>query len=295
VPGLVEITKSFAGNPPTDGSTFTVHLDCDVNAYDQDVVLSADEDWTADVVIPTGVSCDVTETNLPEDWALVSITPDHFTVTPADLETGEGVVFVDVVNRLLTGGLTISKAVSPVAGNGVVVNFGDTLTYTLTVNATGEIDQHDVVVTDYVPGHDPARPTSGSTTYVNGSAACSGSCTVDQPGSDGLITWHLGDMPKGTSRTVTFKVTINTPAANADGSIPAVTVLNAGAVQSVKVPKTPSNEVKTPVSAVLPVKLPRTGAALPVGPTLAGGLGLVMMGLVLMAAAGRRQHGQHRA
>jgi hypothetical protein len=102
-------------------------------------------------------------------------------------------------------------------------------------------------------------------------------------------------MPKGTSRTVTFKVTINTPAANADGSIPAVTVLNAGAVQSVKVPKTPSNEVKTPVSAVLPVKLPRTGAALPVGPTLAGGLGLVMMGLVLMAAAGRRRHGQHRA
>ena len=293
--GMVEITKSFAGNAPTDGTTFTVHVDCDVNAYDQDVTLGADQDWTADLEIPTGVSCDVTETNLPEDWALVSITPSHFTATSVDVETGQGVVFVDVVNRLLTGGLTISKAVSPVAGNGVVVNFGDTLTYTLTVNATGEIDQPDVVVTDYVPGHDPARPTSGSTTYVAGSAACSGACTVDQPGADGLITWHLGLMPKGTTRTVTFKVTIDTPAANADGSIPAVDILNAGAVQSAKTPKTPSNEVKTPVSAVLPEKLPRTGAALPIGPSVGGGVGLLMLGLLLMAAARRRDEGRHRA
>ena len=36
-----------------------------------------------------------------------------------------------------TGAMTIVKGVTPVAGNGVVVKFGDTLTYTLTASATG--------------------------------------------------------------------------------------------------------------------------------------------------------------
>ena len=50
------------------------------------------------------------------------------------------------------------------------MEFGDTLTYTLTVNATGKLDQPNVKVTDYLPGSDPARPKSGETTYVKGSA-----------------------------------------------------------------------------------------------------------------------------
>ena len=72
------------------------------------------------------------------------------------------------VVRVLQGALNVTKAVSPVAGGGVVVEFGDTLTYTLTVSATGELTQHDVKVSDYIPGYDPARPTSGKTTYVAG-------------------------------------------------------------------------------------------------------------------------------
>ena len=80
----------------------------------------------------------------------------------------------DTTPRRATGALTIVKAVSPVAANGVVVEFGDTLTYTLTVRATGTLDQPNVVVTDYVPGSDPARPESGETTYVRGSAKCIG-------------------------------------------------------------------------------------------------------------------------
>ena len=60
-----------------------------------------------------------------------------------------------------SGALTLSKAVSPVAGDDVVVEFGDTLTYTLTASATGTLTQPNVVVTDYLPGRDPARPSSG--------------------------------------------------------------------------------------------------------------------------------------
>ena len=103
------------------------------------------------------------------------------------------------VVRVLQGALNVIKAVSPVAGGGTVVEFGDTLTYTLTVSATGELTQNNVVVNDYVPGFDPARPTSGKTTYVAGSAACVGAvpCTVTHralttrsPGR--WVTWRPG-------------------------------------------------------------------------------------------------------
>jgi uncharacterized repeat protein (TIGR01451 family) len=197
-----------------------------------------------------------------------------------------------------SGKLTIVKAVSPVAGNGVVVNFGDTLTYTLTVSATGTLDQPDVVVTDYIPGFDPARPTSGKTTYVAGSAKCigAGTCTVTGPDATHLLTWSLGTMAGGTSRQVTFQVTID-DVTGAAGQTVAVDILNAGAVQSSRTPKTPSNQVITPVSKVLPVKihkppvvvLPHTGATLPVGPMVGGAIALLGLGLLLMVAAGRRR------
>ncbi len=104
------------------------------------------------------------------------------------------------VVRVLQGALNIVKAVSPVAGGGTVVEFGDTLTYTLTVSATGELTQDNVVVPDYIPGYDPARPTSGKTTYVAGSAACMGAVTLGSP-TRALTTSHLAldDMAPGTS------------------------------------------------------------------------------------------------
>ena len=196
-----------------------------------------------------------------------------------------------------TGALTILKQVSPVAGNGVVVKFGDTLTYTLTVSATGTLNQPNVVVNDYIPGYDPARPTSGKTTYVAGSAKCigAGTCTVSGPDAKHQLTWALGTMPGGTSRQVTFQVTID-DVTGAAGETVAVDILNAGAVKSDRTPTTPSNQVVTPVSKVLPVKvskppvvvLPHTGAALPVGPTVGGALALLGLGLLLVAAGRRR-------
>ena len=316
-PGLDKNSDPAPGSVVQPGQqidyTVTVSNTGDVPIVDKPVVDVLPAHVTPILPIPENGVYDATARTIT--W-MITLGPDgseeppsqhvfHYSVT-VDEDAPAGAILLNTAKFLgledttthvvASGGLTIVKAVSPVAGNGVVVNFGDTLTYTLTVKSTGTLDQQDVVVTDYVPGHDPARPTSGTTTYVKGSAACSGTCTIDQPGADGLITWHLGDMPHGTTRTVTFKVTIDTPAANADGSVPAVLVLNAGAVQSVKVPKTPSNEVKTPVSAVLPIKLPRTGLALPLGPTVGGGVGLVLVGLVLLAAARRRdEQGRHRA
>ena len=77
-------------------------------------------------------------------------------------------------------------------------------------------------------------------------------------------------------------------------------ILNAGAVQSDRTPKTPSNQVVTPVTKVLPVKqakppavLPHTGALVQPGPLAAGAVLLLGLGLLLMAA-GRRPGGAHR-
>ena len=234
------------------------------------------------------MTCKVTEGSTP-DWNQTSVVPAGGTVSVPGTVT--------FTNTRKQGVLNVSKAVSPVAGGGVVVNFGDTLTYTLTVSATGEATQHAVKVSDYIPGYDPARPTSGKTTYVAGSATCvgAGTCTVTQPGADHKITWALGDMPAGTTRQVTFKVTID-DVTGAAGQTVAVDILNAGAVESRETPKKPSNQVLTPVTKVLPVKvhkppvvvLPHTGAALPVGPMVGGAIALLGLGLLLMVAASRR-------
>ena len=201
-----------------------------------------------------------------------------------------------------TGALDLVKDVTPVAGNGVVVEFGDTLTYTLTASATGTLNQPNVVVRDYLPGFDPARPSSGKTTYVQGSATCigSGTCNVTGPDAKGLITWGLGGMAAGTSRQVTFQVTID-DVTGAAGATVAADILNAGEVQSDRTPATPSNQVSTPVSKVLPVKvskppaavLPHTGAALPIGPLVGGALALLGLGLLMLTASRRRSWTYH--
>ena len=157
-------------------------------------------------------------------------------------------------------------------------------------------------VSDYIPGYDPARPTSGKTTYVAGSATCvgAGTCTVTQPGADHKITWALGDMAAGTTRQVTFKVTIDDVAGD-PGETVAVDILNAGAVESRETPKKPSNQVITPVTKVLPVKagnppkvLPHTGSSVEPGLLAGTAFGLLGTGLLLMGASRRRQPGSHR-
>jgi hypothetical protein len=77
----------------------------------------------------------------------------------------------------------------------------------------------------------------------------------------------------------------------------AVDILNAGAVESRETPKKPSNQVLTPVSKVLPVKvskppvvvLPHTGAAVPVDRLVGGAVALLGLGLLMLVAAGRRR------
>jgi uncharacterized repeat protein (TIGR01451 family)/LPXTG-motif cell wall-anchored protein len=294
--GRITVTKNLVGAANGASTSFTFDVDCPGTVYDETLTIAVTNGSSASAttkLIPTGLTCTVTERSTP-DWALTSVIPSNGAV-----QAGQTVTFT---NTRKQGVLNISKAVSPVAGNGVVVEFGDTLTYTLTVSATGEATQHNVVVTDFIPGYDPARPTSGKTTYVAGSATCvgAGTCTVTQPGADHKITWALGDMAPGTTRQVTFKVTIDDVAGD-PGETVAVDILNAGAVQSRETPLKPSNQVITPVTKVLPVKaakppavLPHTGATVQPGPLAAGAVLLLGLGLLLLAAGRRPQGGSHR-
>lgn len=172
-------------------------------------------------------------------------------------------------NLTITRALEVTKTVDQ-----TVAPVGDTLSYALTVKATGAV-QTDVTVTDPIPA---------GTSYVLGSVSCDGGCAGTPTVTGGVITWPLGTMNPGDTRTVRFRVTIDQPAEGEDGSVPAVTIRNSGAVSSAEVGRTPSNEVVTEVPAVLGVKegrsagqppqqqptevrrtLARTGVELPLG------------------------------
>ncbi|MGH8940249.1 MAG: DUF5979 domain-containing protein, partial [Actinomycetes bacterium] len=225
--GAISVTKVVSGPVGGASTSFTFDVDCPGTAHDQSLVVAVTSGTSATSTtkqIPTGLTCTVTERATP-DWRQTSVVPAGGVVA-----VGSTVTFT---NQRRQGALQIGKEVSPVAGNGVVVEAGDTLTYTLTVTATGDLQQPNVVVTDYVPGFDPARPASGSTTYVPGSAKCVGAgvCTVTGPGADGLITWQLGHMDGGTSRQVTFQVVIDELDVE-PGETVVEDILNAAAVQS---------------------------------------------------------------
>lgn len=168
-------------------------------------------------------------------------------------------------------GLNLVKSVSPTGASTV----GATLTYTLVVTATGNAAQTGVTVGDYLPGYAPGTD-SGTTTYVAGSASCAGTgtCTTSYDAATHRVTWGLGTMAAGTNRAVSFQVTIDAPTPAADGSIEAFDVVNTGVVSSEQVRTTPSNEVITPVAAVLGTKTgqPTTsGGSTPNSPTETSG------------------------
>jgi uncharacterized repeat protein (TIGR01451 family) len=251
-------------------------------------------------------------------WTVASLAPGE-TVTRRYSGTVEPVTAAtDVVNVATfeglsrstlhvarPGGLSVNKAVSPSSG---VVQPGDTLTYTMTVAAAGELVEPGVVVRDVVPGRDPARP-SGATTYVTGSARCdtAGPCEVAYDAGTGTVTWGLGELVPGSPRMVSFAVVVDVPAV---AGTPVADVVNAATATSTRTPATPSNQVVTPVTSVLaaapapsappavspppavtPRALPFTGAWLL--PALSLGTALSLVGALLVGLGGRRSRPRH--
>lgn len=246
--------------------------------------------------IPTGWSCTVDESGLPSTWRFDSVTPAGTGTTSGAVTIAGTPVTVAFHNTQLFSGLSLAKSVDQTS-----VAYGGTLAYSLDVTATGNQDETNVVVSDILPGYDPAE-SSGKTTFVAGSAVCSVTCTAAFDAATHTVTWTIASLASGQKATVSFQVTVDTPAAAADGSIPAETIRNVGAVLSTETPKTPSNVVTTTTTAVLGLKvtkpvatptvkpaavLPFTGSGLPIGP--ASIVAVMLIGLGLAMSATRRK------
>ena len=117
-----------------------------------------------------------------------------------------------------TGQLSITKTQYRLGPDGVTwepmadtatVHYGDEVKYVLDVGASGPRRFHDVTISDYVPGYNPADTTStAKATLVPGSAACTGdlTCTVSTDTATGLVTWTPQDPVTAGSGTAEFVV-----------------------------------------------------------------------------------------
>lgn len=164
----------------------------------------------------------VTETAPPVGYSLPADPTQDVVVTAADLDYGtspvEGAAPVQIVfEDPPVGSLALSKAHQELSGGTWVpgdgqVAFNDQVKYVITVTATGTKMFHDVMVTDYVPGYNPAD----SLTQLGGfkgvidpaSVTCSAvfaTCTTDYDPTTGMVTWSLGDVGNETG-TVEFVV-----------------------------------------------------------------------------------------
>jgi len=291
--GVITVTKTREGNVAGASTVFTFDITCaDFPQYDQQLTIDTADSATAtatSTAIPTGVECVVTEESTAGWQQTVPVEGGVDVTVPGD---------ASFTNTRLTGQLQLAKAVTPATGSYDPNSPNNTLNYTLTMTATGQLDHTNVVVTDYIPGYDPADTTSGKTTYVTGSATCSTGCTATYDASKHLLTWDVGNYNHDDAALVlTFKVTIDQPTPGANGAIPAERIDNVGFVESLQQPKTPSNQVVTPVLAVLGVKvvkkppqvLPFTGAVLPVRAAGIVGLLLIAVGGALTATRRRRR------
>jgi LPXTG-motif cell wall-anchored protein len=111
------------------------------------------------------------------------------------------------------GTMSVSKAAleRDAAGDWVAsdgeVGYGDPVKYVIVVRGDGARLFRDAIITDYIPGYDPADSISTTRArYVAGSADCGDAdCTVSFDSGSQRLTWSLGDL-RDEQRTLQFVV-----------------------------------------------------------------------------------------
>ncbi len=114
-----------------------------------------------------------------------------------------------------------------------IVDTTELLTYTLRVTNSGIVSATSVIVTDVIPAH---------TTFVAATAPHAGPAPDNNPGS--VITWSLGTLDVGESRSLTMTVRIT-------NSVPAGTIIRNSAWVSSSEGLTDTDQVTTPIYAAL--------------------------------------------
>ncbi len=167
-------------------------------------------------------------------YAVAEEPSDGFTAAEPTLEgvveEGSSTGSLAFVNRRVAPpALKVEKTQAPVAADGTAsgltsdglqVPEGATVEYRLTVTNTGEAAAEDVEVSDEVPA--TATKTSPGTsapagtvdlplTYVDGSASDGGVFRPADADGAARVTWRLGTLAGGESRTVSFRVALPVP------------------------------------------------------------------------------------
>ncbi len=226
--------------------------------YNVAEVVSDDDAWFIDSIVCTDeLEAVVFEsTDIDESIATIALEPAQ-DVTCVYLNVAES-------------DLTIVKSNDPTG----LVALGSTVTYTLKVGVPegGGYNQEQIVVTDYIPGYDPAVTGSGTMTYVEGSATCDTGlfpCTVAYDAVAKKLTWTIDEISVGEFRTLTFKATVDRDQASIpSGQSGTVTLKNVAAMDSLFTDPVKSNEVQNTAQievAVLPEVIVKTGLAAPWG------------------------------
>jgi uncharacterized repeat protein (TIGR01451 family) len=255
--GSVSVTKAIVDDvaPPAG---FVFHVTCN-DGTDETLTFHAAGTQTVDGIL-SGSTCTITETAV-EGWTSTPAGPQVVTLGLAEGSTQT----VSFTNTRQPAGMALVKTVDK-----ATASYGDTLTYGLTVTNTAERPLHSVEVSDDIPA---------GTHYVSGSATCAAPCTASFDIATNTVHFAVGDLAPGASFSgMTYKVTIDTPAAATDGSIPTGRIVNVATTSAP--PDIPgpvlSNEVVTTITEVLGRKLARTGTDL--GTFLALGMALMLAG-----------------
>ncbi|HCK79306.1 MAG TPA: hypothetical protein DHW34_04750, partial [Actinobacteria bacterium] len=148
--------------------------------------------------------------------------------------------------------LDIAKVNDPTSST-TITKFGAEITYTMTVTASEDnfVTARAVTVNDVLPGY--GTDTSGTVSYVPGSATCDANIAdlgadsfCDTSFASNKVTWELGAMRPGDTRQVSFTVTVDTQ--NVDSNPAAFTIVNKATVESADSDPVDSNKVENPVS-----------------------------------------------
>ena len=216
--GMLQALKLDADTgQPLSGATFALYRGADTTATPLATATSGvDGVALFDVKLRPG-DFTIVETVPPVGYDLPSggaaVQPK--TLTEADMDEGDPatqVTFRDPPK----GSVIIAKAHQELVGGTWVpsdgtIAFNDQVKYVMTVTATGTKVFHNVKVTDYVPGYDPADTQTqlgGFKAAIVGTPTCStefATCTASYDASTGLVTWTLGNVGDKTG-TVEFVV-----------------------------------------------------------------------------------------